>query len=232
MSLNSGETTIKKSRDDGGSVEAPTAKRQKSNDGAEDQHSLLLEMHPEILRKVYSFLELKEALFLRQTNRRFNNASRDIFQYRSFIMNDDALEKRGFVATDRIRYTLKQETLLCNLPDAENLRAVLRNETLDPDFVRRFMHYLVWYNSTTDNAQALTVLLEDERCKVNVDELEKVLRQGFSSMAAVLQQDERIKKDIQMCETCSNNIGCYKCSNGYRCGNDGSTSRGRISRSK
>ena len=45
------------------------------------------------------------------------------------------------------------------------------------------------------------------------DSLEKCLRKEFTAMAAVLQQDERVKKDIQMCRTCSNNIGCYYCTN-------------------
>ena len=44
-------------------------------------------------------------------------------------------------------------------------------------------------------------------------DLEECLRKGFTAMAAVLQQDERVKKDIQMCRTCSNNIGCYECTN-------------------
>jgi hypothetical protein len=37
--------------------------------------SFLLETQPEILREVYSFLRLKEALVLSHVHRQFNNAS-------------------------------------------------------------------------------------------------------------------------------------------------------------
>jgi hypothetical protein len=74
----------------------PTAKRQKtSNNGSDFTRSLLLETQPEILRKVYSFLMLKEALVLRQTHRQFNYASNDLYQY-SVLMDYDVMVNRGF----------------------------------------------------------------------------------------------------------------------------------------
>lgn len=43
------------------------------------------------------------------------------------------------------------------------------------------------------------------------------LQNGFTGMAVVLHQDERVKKDIRMCYTCSTNIGCYNCANRTEC---------------
>jgi hypothetical protein len=36
-------------------------------------------------------------------------------------------------------------------------------------------------------------------------------------MAAVLEKDERVKKGITICRTCSNNIGCYCCTSSEKC---------------
>ena len=69
--------------------------------------SLLLGTQPEILRKVHSFLSLKEALVLRQVHRQFNEeSSNDIYQY-SFIMNFELMEKRGF---NLINHYLNRQT--------------------------------------------------------------------------------------------------------------------------
>lgn len=81
------------------SVAPPSSKRQKINATAENQPCFLLGTQPEIIRNVYSFLELKEALVLRRTCRHFSNASRDIFQY-SFIVNEDYLRNRGHSHAD------------------------------------------------------------------------------------------------------------------------------------
>ena len=99
---------------------------------------------------------------------------------------------------------------LCNLLDGENLRAVLRNESPSSDVALDFMSDLV-EDSKTDNGQAASILLQYGRCEIGVDQLEMSLQRGFTAMAAVLQQDERVKKGIKMCYTCSNNIGCYVC---------------------
>ena len=42
-------------------------------------------------------------------------------------------------------------------------------------------------------------LCKDGRCQVKVKHLEECLKKGLATMALVLQQDERVKKDIQMC---------------------------------
>jgi hypothetical protein len=65
---------------------APAAKTQKMTTIVQSNHSLLLETCPEILRRDYSFLNLKEALVLRRTHRQFHQASGDIFQYSFVIM--------------------------------------------------------------------------------------------------------------------------------------------------
>lgn len=41
-------------------------------------------------------------------------------------------------------------------------------------------------HATADNGQAVTVLLEDGRCEVKVENLESLLRKDFTAMAAAL----------------------------------------------
>lgn len=185
-----------------------TAKRQKIVQAS--SRSLLLESRPEILRKVYSFLTLKEALVLRRTHRRFNEASDDIFQY-SVIMSRDIDPNCCF------DYLNKQDRVFCNLSDNDNLRAVLRNETLGPGFVERLFRTFVHF-STTDNGQAISILLQDGRCDVShvsIFKLQTFLKKGFIAMARALQQDDRVKQMILFgqCSTCAANTGCYICTN-------------------
>ena len=202
---------MKHSRSEGG-ASAPAAKRQKTV----TQHSLLLDLQPETLRKVCSFLFLKEALVLCQAHRRFNESSNDIYQY-SFIMGHAPLTRQGFIDVVMVsKYMHKLIRGLCNLVDNENLQAVLRNETLPSCSAQLFMNDLVEH-SKVDNGQAVTILLEDERCQVVTYHFETCLRRGLTTMASVLQQDDQVKKGIQMCRICSNNIGCYSCANYNEC---------------
>ncbi len=170
---------------------------------------------PDIRSKVHTFLAVKEALVIRQAHRQLNEAANDIYQH-SFIMTYDAMaENDGEFDESVMDYLDNQTQMLCNLLDAENLRAVLRNETLEPCFVERFLFDLIEY-SKTDNGRAVSILLADERCIVNVFHLEECLKKDFTAMAEVLQQDERVKEDIQMCNVCSKNTGCYNCANWNR----------------
>lgn len=174
---------------------APVAKRQKN--GTETQPSLLLEAQPEINRNVYSFLTLKEALILRCTHRQFSNtASQDIFQY-SFIMNRKALTERGF-AMEYQSYLEKQKSFICRLPDPENLRAYLRNETFENDenLHLYFMCDLVKY-STVDNGEAASILLEDGRCIIDAGVYQYMLRKDFFGMAAVLREDDWVQAGLK-----------------------------------
>lgn len=195
----------------------PTAnKRQKSStDAHQSDRSLLLQAQPDLLRKVYSFLSLKEALILRQTHRQFNEAANEIYQY-SFIMNENVLKRQGIAGNDF--YTSKQTKTVCNLVDNENLRAVLRNETLDTLFVYNFIS-TVARHSNIDNGQAVSILLEDSRCRVDVWILQSCLRKGFTAMATVLEQDARVQQMLGPCGTCKRNIGCYTCGTD-NCGTD------------
>ena len=124
MSLNDGEkrkALIPMMSNNGSGAPVPTSKRQKTNNNnAVAEQSILFNTHPDILRKVYSFLTLKEALVLRQTHRQFNESSNDIYQY-SVIMNDLDLEKQGLVDKKRTMYLASQTQGLCNLVDNENL---------------------------------------------------------------------------------------------------------------
>ena len=112
-----------------GGAAAPAAKRQKITAVVQSNRSLLLNTQPEILRKVYSFLSLKEALPLCQVHRQFNEAPNDIYQY-SFIMQEGTLKNLGFDQNYCTQYLMNQSRVLANPIDIENLRAVLRNETL------------------------------------------------------------------------------------------------------
>lgn len=69
----------------------------------------------------------------------------------------------------------------------------------------------------TDNGQAVSIVLENGSCKVSIWHLEECLKEGFTAMAVVLQQDERVKKGIKMCRTCSSSIGSRYCSNYEEC---------------
>jgi hypothetical protein len=89
-----------------------------------------------------------------------------------------------------------QEDVLCNLADNQNVRAVLRNEFLEHCQVQFFIFDLVSY-STTDKGQAVSILLQDERCHVDVAYLHDTLKKDSTAMAAALIQDERLQKDIQ-----------------------------------
>lgn len=93
---------------------------------------------------------------------------------------------------------------------------MLRNETLPSYFSRNFLYYLVKY-SNTDNGEAVSILLEDGRCNVDIDMLEKMLRRGFTAMAMGVRGDDRVTKDITMCHTCSNYIGFHDCASYSEC---------------
>ena len=215
MSSGSGEKT-KHPRSEGDAQLLPVGgKRQKITAIVQSSRSFLLDTHPEILRKVYSFLSLKEALSLRQVHRMFNGASNDIFQY-SFIMNEDVMKNHGFDRVYAGEYERNQTQALCNLRNYENLRAVLRNETLKSDFICNFIWDFVRY-STTDNAQAVSILLQDGRCERNVLMLQALLRNDFIAMATALQRDGRVKQLLGPCGTCAINTGCYICSNQDHC---------------
>jgi hypothetical protein len=67
--------------------------------------------------------------------------------------------------------------------------------------IQFFILDLVSY-SKTDNGQAASILLQDERCHVDVAYLHDALKKDYTAMAAALIQDERLKKDIQMFQTC------------------------------
>lgn len=213
--------------DDSVALMLPTAtKRQKTN--ATDtviERSLLLNSHPEILRKMYSFLSLKEALVLRRTHRQFNDSRNDIFQY-SFILCEEALKERGLGDSDidRMVYEGRMTHALLTNPDIGNLRAWLRNETMVPSVVSNFMTLLVNLSTADNNAQAVSVLLEDGRCEVKMEQLDTLLRRDFTAMAVALRQNEGIASECELCDTCSNKVGCYACTNTDEvCANQGAT---------
>ena len=64
------------------------------------------------------------------------------------------------------------------LSDNENLRAVLRNETLPSCSAQHFMNDLIEH-SENDNGQAVSILLEDGRCEVDIYHLERMLQKRF-----------------------------------------------------
>jgi len=178
---------------------------------------LLLDFQPEIMRKVYSFLMLKDALVVRRTCRQLNNHANDIFRY-SHIMDIDKMRQRKYASIDNWKYLRIQDRVLCNLGSNDYLRAVLQNEHLSPCVAEYFMRNLVHF-SATDNGEAVSILLKDGRCVVHEYMLENALQQDFSAMATALQQNAVIQRGLQMCSTCSINIGCYCCGNFSGCKN-------------
>lgn len=66
-------------------------------------------------------------------------------------------------------YLFNQRRALGDITDADSIRAVLRNETLEPDFVANFNDHVIEFASGD-------ILLEDERCTVSIEQLEKRLK--------------------------------------------------------
>lgn len=184
----------------------PAHKRQKTSVNAEHTSSLL-KCSPEVLRNVYSFLNLKEALVVRHTCRQLADTANDIFRY-SFIM--DKIQQM------RVNWNI-QKRIICNPVSIDNLRAVLCNETLPLSFAHDFISYMVESDSQTDNGEEVSLLLQDSRCDAYIGMLVKALKKGYTSIAAALQEDERVKKDIQKCAKCSVGVACYECGNEEQC---------------
>ena len=138
-----------------------------------------------------------------------------------FIMNKNVMKQDtvsdGVSAVD---YVDKQTQALCNLADNENLRALLRNESLPSGLAETFMYSFV-SQSKTDNGQAVSILLQGGRCSVSIYDLKKCFKKGFTAMAEVLQQDEQFTTDNKKCRTCCNTVGCYECANFESCTNGG-----------
>jgi len=97
-------------------------------------------------------------------------------------------------------YMVRQITAFCNLSDNENLQVVLCNETLPSGLARDYIFNLAYF-SRTDNDQALLILIEDRKSQPNIGALKGVLKKGFTAMAALLQHDEQVRKEVQMCHT-------------------------------
>jgi ribosomal protein S8 len=121
-------------------------------------------------------------------------------------MSSDAMKRQGFLDGYIYEYMNKQEKALCNLASNQSLQAVLQNETLPSNLAQWFICNMAT-NSKTDNGQAVSILLQDERCRVGIAFLDENLSRNFTAMAAVAQQEYRVKKDIEMCRTCSSNFG-------------------------
>jgi len=193
----------------------PAAKRSRTTPResvpAEREPSYLLECRPEILRNVYSFLLLKEALELRRTCHQLHGDNVDAFQY-SYLVHAETLNNHGLPKSIISTYLMNQKRVQCNLANADQLRALLRNETLVPFALERFMTNLI-HHSNTDNAEAVTVLLQDSRCRVFPSNLAGALIKDLRAMAEALRQDDRVKPYIQMCHEYAANIGRYSCAN-------------------
>ena len=133
----------------------PAAKKQRV--GEEQAPCPLLECSSEIMRNVYSFLTLKDALEVRRTCHELHDGNVDVFQYSNLeTLKDVSVETKW-------KYHHEQRFVLCNLGSADKLRAVLRNEdTCRGSFFAIIYVYLVKY-SKTDNAEAVSILLEHDQ---------------------------------------------------------------------
>lgn len=179
-------------------------------------HSSLLLQYPEILRRVYSFLLLQDALQIRCTCHElheYNNT--DVFRYSCIMERSRSLQKREGTSNEASKYMEIQAYVLCNLDSIDALHALLQNETFK-NIAGQFLRLLVT-KSKRDNGDAVSILLDSSQCTVESDLLDIVLRKGFSAMAEAFLQNDVINSAIQMCADCSNNIGCYYCEMGTRC---------------
>lgn len=193
-------------------MDPPLAKKQRT--APAHKPSLLLDSYGDILENVYSFLALKEALVLRRVCRQLNNDT-DIFRC-SIIVDSNMVSRMAVPSSRHQRYLDRQERALCNLASAASLRALLANRTLPQDMIVNFLTK-VTRKSLTDNGEAISVLLQDDRVLVEPAMLDKVLRRDFFAMAAALQQNEVVRAGIRMCDTCSVKVGAYQCLNGPKC---------------
>lgn len=195
-------------------VKLPATKKQRASPD-ETCRSLLVDgCAPEIMRRVYSFLNLQEALQVCCTCRQFNNSTDAfLYCYISCIHRQDVHVKEP----ERL-LGVKQNKILYNLQRTDKLRALIQNKSLHQSFFDIFISQIV-YLSEADNAEALSVVLNDQRFQNEIINLDTAIKRNFTSMAQVLQEDERIKGDIQMCATCSVNIGAFSCQRWQGCRN-------------
>lgn len=97
--------------------------------------SILLDGGTDIIRNVYSFLTLKEALVVRQTCGRLH-AGTDAFRYSQLLVNHvgELCEwQKNMMTSGKERsfcYRRKQQMTICNLTHNDKLRAILLNESL------------------------------------------------------------------------------------------------------
>lgn len=179
-------------------------------------YCLLLDAHPEVLRYIRSFLTLQDALVLKSTCRKLHNDGYDSYRY-STLMTCKVVVKPNFVGpTCSWDFCQEQEYVLMRRQNDDKLRAILRNDFIPPFHLRRFIWTLLKI-TTTDNASAVAILLQDDRVDVDPFMLDQALRKNFVQIANVLKEDDRIKEGIQLCATCNTNIGCFECFRALDC---------------
>lgn len=127
---------------------------------------LLLDLGPEIMSNILSFLQLKDGLQVARTCRQPHKeeTSNLVFRYCRVVCESSSFDDiEMYHRRAWNKYWMIQKRILCNPVSLGNLRAVLCNETAD-DFVRWFLPRMV-KNSATVNAQAISILLQDSRCQ-------------------------------------------------------------------
>lgn len=202
----------KDDRDGNGHEKPPPSKKQRL--APVQSSSLLLESHPDILGNIYSFLTLKEAVVLRKCCQQLKN---DTTIFRCCNILDDTTVSRVQSSNYWQKFRLnRQEKALCNISNSSHFRALLLNKTLPPKILQNYIKLLI-QRSVSDNGEAISILLQDGRCKVTPVMLDKALQKDFVGMAAALQQNDSVRASIRMCTTCSVNIGCFKCFMGAKC---------------
>lgn len=176
------------------------------------------------MQNVYSFLMLKEAIMLRGTCQQLIRDGNNVFRYSCMVDGGQTKKQhRGFeLQNDREKYLhiQKRTVLHAIMIDLDNLRALLANESVHgglpllQDLLDNFIQL-----STTDNEEAVSILLKDGRPRVNPHCLDVAAKKDFTLMVEALQENETIKASIQMCATCKVNksIGVYTCANLYAC---------------
>lgn len=193
------------------SAEMPAAKKQCTTSSTHS--SPLLKCHSDIFQNVYSFLTLKAAVVLRRTCQELY-LDENLFRF-SILGSIQRIIQGGELVR---RLSQGEELALYNLANAANVCALFGNETLPAHIAKDYIHNLI-AKSRTDNGEAVSIALQDGRCRVEARMLDKALRKDFTAMAAALQQDETVRAAVQLCSTCGTNIACYTCFKGKTCKN-------------
>lgn len=192
-------------RDKPGAASLKPAVKKKRHEIPPASYSLLLESIPEVSNGIRSFLNLSDNLVLSSSCRQL---LLDVSFYCKLYKDVHADDTRSTLRVSK--FSLFRIIICAINRDLSSIGVFQRHDIVHGGFVWWFV-----YCSPVDNGAAVSALLEIDKCSsVNVHLLDVALKKDMTAIAAVLQEEERIKNGIfriTMCSKCSDNIGCYSC---------------------